>query len=191
MKNKQKQRLEQLRDFYRDANRMPSFSELGLLWGLKSKNAVSKVVKSLQQIGAVAKDSKGRLLPESLARPIRLLGTVEAGFPSPAEEELVDTLSLDEFLIGNHQATFMLKVSGDSMQDAGILPDDLVIVDRSITPKSGDIVIAEIDGEWTMKFLKKSRGTVWLIPANPKYKPIQPKEGLQIAGVVTAVIRKY
>lgn len=120
-----------------------------------------------------------------------VIGTVEAGFPSPAEEELVDTLSLDELLIRNREASFLLKVTGDSMTGAGILPNDMVVVDRSETPKSGDIVIAEVDGQWTMKYLRKRGDSVMLIPANPKYKPIRPKNELKIAGVVTAVVRKY
>jgi SOS regulatory protein LexA len=121
----------------------------------------------------------------------RLIGAVEAGFPSPAEEELVDTLSLDELLITNREASFLLKVTGDSMTGAGIMPDDLVIVDRGRTPKSGDIVIAEVDGQWTMKYLRKRGETVMLVPANPRYKPISPQNRLTIAGVVTAVVRKY
>jgi SOS regulatory protein LexA len=124
-------------------------------------------------------------------RAYRVLGLVEAGFPSPAEEELRDTLSLDEFLVSNPDASFLLKVSGDSMTGAGILPGDLVIVDRGQTAKSGDIVIAEVDGEWTMKFFKKSGDAVYLVPANPKYKPIRPQYELKITGVVTAVVRKY
>jgi repressor LexA len=67
----------------------------------------------------------------------------------------------------------------------------MVIVDKGQTPKSGDIVIAEVDGQWTMKYLKKRGDSVALIPANPKYKPIRPRHELKIAGVVTAVIRKY
>lgn len=122
---------------------------------------------------------------------VRVLGVVAAGFPSPAEEELVDALSLDEFLIRNRPATFMLKVSGDSMQEAGIMPGDLVVVDRSLTPKNGNIVIAEVDGDWTMKYLKKSGPDVWLVAANHKYKPVKPKKELRVAGVVTAVVRKY
>lgn len=77
------------------------------------------------------------------------------------------------------------------MCDAGIIPGDMVIVDRGRTPKNGDIVIAEVDGEWTMKYLKKRGEIVALIPANPKYKPIRPRNELKIAGVVTAVVRKY
>ena len=101
---------------------------------------------------------------------------MEAGFPSPAEEELVDTLSLDELLIQNREASFLLKVTGDSMTGAGIMPGDMVIVDRGRTAKSGDIVIAEVDGQWTMKYLRKRGDNVMLSPANPKYQPIRPEE---------------
>jgi repressor LexA len=170
---------------------MPSFSEIGEMAGIRSKNAVSKLVGKLERLKVLARDSKGRLVPGSIASPVRVLGTVEAGFPSPAEEELVDTLSLDDLLIQNREATFLLKVSGDSMSGAGILPGDMVIVDKGRTPRSGDIVIAEVDGQWTMKFLRKRKDEVTLLPANPRYKPIRPKSELKIAGVVTAVVRKY
>jgi SOS regulatory protein LexA len=133
----------------------------------------------------------GRLSPRSPKASVGMLGSVEAGFPSPAEEELVDTLSLDDLLIQNREATFLLKVSGDSMTGAGIMPGDMVIVDKGRTPKSGDIVIAQVDGEWTMKFLRKRGDSVTLVPANPKYQPIKPKNELKVSGVVTAVVRKY
>ncbi len=128
--------------------------------------------------------------PQTQSR-ITILGKVEAGFPSPAEEELVDTLSLDDFLILNREATFLLKVSGDSMTGAGIMPGDMVLIDKSLRPKSGDIVIAQVDGEWTMKYLRKRGDIVVLAAANPKYQPIRPKRELNVAGVVTAVVRKY
>ncbi len=190
-KDKLKSRIRDISGFYREKGRMPSFSEIGELTGLRSKNAVSKLVAKLDSLEIVRKDEKGRLVPRSLARPVRVLGAVEAGFPSPAEEELADTLSLDDMLIENPDATFLLKVSGDSMSEAGILPGDMVIVDRGQTPKSGDIVIAEVDSQWTMKYLRKRGESVTLIPANSKYKPIRPKSELKIAGVVTAVVRKY
>jgi SOS-response transcriptional repressor LexA len=125
------------------------------------------------------------------AGTIRIIGTVEAGFPSPAEEELIDTLSLDELLIENREASFLIRVTGDSMTGAGIMPNDMVIMDRGRIAKSGDIVIAEVDGEWTMKYLRKRGESVMLVAANPRYKPITPKRELKIAGVVTAVVRKY
>ena len=184
-------RVKAISIFYQDNGRMPSFSEIGELVGFRSKNAVSKFVSKLVQNGVVDKDKKGRLIPRSITSATRVLGTVEAGFPSPAEEELADTMSLDDLLIQNPQATFLLRVSGDSMTEAGILPGDMVIVDKGQTPKNGDIVIAEVDGAWTMKYLKKRGADVTLIPANPKYKPIRPKKELKIAGVVTAAVRKY
>jgi SOS regulatory protein LexA len=191
LNDKLQSRVKKIARFYKDKGRMPSFSEIGGLTGLQSKNAVFKLVAKLVELKVLSKDEKGRLLPASLASSLRVLGTVEAGFPSPAEEELVDTLSLDELLIQNREATFLLKVSGDSMSGAGILPGDMVIVDKGQPPKSGDIVIAEVDGQWTMKYLRKRGGSVMLLPANPKYKPIKPENELKIAGVVTAVVRKY
>jgi SOS regulatory protein LexA len=184
-------RIRVIAGFLRTNGRMPSFSEIGEMCGLRSKNAVYKLVKQLEGLGALRRDSKGRLIPKSLAYPLRMLGAVEAGFPSPAEEELADTLSLDRLLIKDPDATFLLKVSGDSMSGAGILPGDMVLVDKGQHPKSGDIVIAEVDGQWTMKYLRKRGESILLISANPQYKPIKPKAELKIAGVVTAVVRKY
>ena len=180
-----------LSQFYHEKSRMPTFSEMARLWGLSSKNAVSKVVGKLESAGVIAKDEKGRLVPKGIKSSVRILGTVKAGFPSPAEEELADTISLDDMLIKNREASFLLKVSGDSMSEAGILPGDMVIVDKGCTAKSGDIVIAEVDGEWTMKYLRKRGNQVSLVPANPKYKIIKPENELRIAGVVTSVVRQY
>ena len=184
-------RVRAISGFYQERGRMPSFSEIGEMAGFRSKNAVFKFVNKLERLKVLERDSKGRLIPGSIAAPVKMLGTVEAGFPSPAEEELADALSFDDLLIQNRESTFLLKVSGDSMSGAGILPGDMVIVDKGQTPKSGDIVIAEVDGAWTMKYLGKGGESVTLLPANPKYQPIRPKNELKIAGVVTAVVRKY
>ena len=189
--DKLKSRIRDMSAFYHQNARMPSFSEIGKMFKLSSKSSVHKVVGKLESIGVVSKDKKGRLIPGSIKSPVKVLGTVEAGFPSPAEEELADTISLDTLLIKNREATFLLKVSGDSMSGAGILPGDMVIVDKGQTPKSGDIVIAEVDGAWTMKYLRKRGENVTLLPANPNFKPIKPKNELKIAGVVTAVVRQY
>ena len=85
------------------------------------------------------------MVPPTPTISLCILGTIEAGFPSPAEEELSDTLTLDDWLMENREATIMLKASGDSMIGAGILAGDLVLLDRSRTPKDGDIVLAEVD----------------------------------------------
>lgn len=189
--DKLRSRIRDIAAFYRQKGRMPSFSEIAEITGFQSKNAVYRLVNKLEKLKVLERDDKGRLIALSIAAPVKLLGTVEAGFPSPAEEELADNLSLDDLLIQNPEATFLLKVSGDSMSEAGILPGDMVLVDKGEQAKSGDIVIAEVDGEWTMKYLRKRGESVALIPANPKYQPIKPKKELKIAGVVTAVVRKY
>jgi repressor LexA len=119
-----------------------------------------------------------------------ILGTIEAGWPSPAEEELTDTMRLDQWLIKNREATIMLKASNNAMFSAGILAGDLVLLDRSLTPKDGAIVLAEVDGRTVLRrFLKRGR-KVYLESANPHYPPIVPEEQLTVTAVVTAVIRK-
>ncbi|MBL7071037.1 MAG: LexA family transcriptional regulator [Candidatus Omnitrophica bacterium] len=177
--------------FYSDHKRMPSYSEMLKLFRLRSKNAVFKRVLSLVREGFLDKDSKGRIVPGRLLKPTRVLGVIAAGFPSPAEEELVDTMSLDEYLISNPQATYILKVDGDSMIDAGIHPGDLILTQRNIAPKTGDIVVAQVDGEWTLKYFEKRGKIAVLKSANRKYPTIMPKQELIIAGVVIANVRKY
>lgn len=184
------ERINLLVSFYQEKARMPSYSEISQMLGFKSKNASYKFIQKLINLGFIQKDDKGKLIPKKLPCNIKVLGTVEAGFPSPAEEELLDTISLDRWLVKNPASTYMLKVSGDSMIEAGILPGDMVIVDRSVTPKNGDIVIAQVDGQWTMKYLRKNGNKVELVPANPKYKPIIPTSELKVVGVVVSVIRK-
>lgn len=122
---------------------------------------------------------------------VQFLGVIEAGFPSPAEEELLDIISLDDYLISRKEASYILRVKGDSMTHAGILPGDMIIVERTTAARDGDIVIAEVDGQWTMKYFRQHGKRVLLEAANPKYQPIVPEQELRIAAVVRAVIRKY
>ena len=180
-----------IRDFHHRHRRMPSFQELGDLVGVRSKNAVAKLVSKLIESGVIEKDTTGRLIPKNIEGELRVLGAVEAGFPSAAEEELFDTMSLDEWLIENKEASFVLRVTGDSMIDAGIQEGDMVLVERGRQPRTGDIVIAEVDGQWTMKYYRKRGRRVWLEPANKKYKNIEPNEELNVAAVVVGVVRKY
>ncbi len=161
------------------------------MFEVKSKNAVSKIVDKLIDAGFVEKDDAGKLIPKNIGRGVRVLGTVHAGFPTYAEEEISDIMSLDDFLITNHTASFLLQVSGDSMLDAGIQPGDFVVLERGKHPRQGDIVVAEVDHEWTMKYFEKRGARVVLRPANRNYPPIVPKQQCAVAGVVTAVIRKY
>lgn len=177
--------------FYERHRRMPGYKELMELTGFKSKNAVYKLIGKLVEIGVLEKDREGHLSPGPRMRGAPLLGLVEAGFPSPAEEELLDVMDFDEYLTPHKESSYILKVKGDSMIDAGICPGDLVIVERRPTYKPGQIVIASIEGEYTMKYLRKQGDQYYLDPANSAYKPIYPKGALSIEAVVTAVVRKY
>lgn len=184
--------ISKLKDFYSHRKRLPSYAEIQSLLGYSSKGGVSVLMGHLLKRGILKRDANGKLSPTAvLEGGIKLLGTVQAGFPSPAEEELVDTLSLDEFLIKNPQASYLVKVSGDSMIDAGIMQGDLVIVERGRQPRHGDIVIAEVDGAWTMKYYEKHGTKVLLRAANKKYPLIEPKAELVVGGVVVANVRKY
>jgi SOS regulatory protein LexA len=178
--------------FYKNKKRMPSYQEIMDLVGFKSKNAVYKLVNKLVAENAVGKDSQGRLIPHKLVGEVPLLGLVEAGIPTAADEVSLDSISFDEYLVSDPSKTFVLKVKGDSMIEEGIHEGDLVVVERKNEPKDGDIVIAEVDGGWTMKFLRKKPGkNPWLEPANRNYKPIYPENEMRIAAVVRGVIRKY
>ncbi len=173
---------------------MPSYSELTEVVGYRSKNAAYKLVTRLIDGGWLAKDEAGKLLPGPGFHTVPVLGTVTAGFPSPAEEELADTMDFDEFLMTNvrhKEAVAIIRVNGESMNGAGILPGDMLLVERGAEPRDGDIVIAQIDREWTMKFFRKRGRRVFLEAANQDFKPIYPTEELKVAAVVRAVIRKY
>lgn len=171
---------------------MPSYAEIMDLLGFKSKNAVYKLVNKLVAEGVVSKDSQGRIIPERLMGETPMLGLVEAGIPTMAEEEVLDTINLDEYFIRDSGKTFILRVKGDSMIEEGIKEGDLVVAERTNNPKDGDIVIAQVDGGWTMKFLKMKNGKPsHLEPANKDYQPIYPEYELNVAAVVKGVLRKY
>ena len=161
------------------------------LFGFKSKNAIFKIVNKLLEAGVVAKDHLGRLIPTESFGEIPMLGYVTAGLPATVEEELTDTIKLDDLLIQNKSLTYMLEVDGDSMIDAHIEKGDMVLVEKTNQAKDMQIVIAEVDGEYTMKYFRKERNKVWLEPANKKYSPIYPENSLNVIAVLKAVIRKY
>ncbi len=177
--------------FLRENRRMPSYAEMVDLLGVRSKSVVNFWVTRLIDAGVLEKDDRGHL--SFVRRPfaIPMVGSVRAGFPSPEEEALCDALSMDEYLVTRPEASFLLQVSGDSMIGEGIMEGDLVVVEKGREPKNGDVVVAEVDGEWTMKYFRKEGGQVLLEAANPKYPVIRPRAELRLGGVVTAVIRKY
>jgi DNA polymerase V len=120
------------------------------------------------------------------------LARISAGFPSPADDYVECALDLNAYLVRNPAATFIVKVSGDSMSGAGIADGDILVVDRSEEAVHGRIVVAVLDGELTVKRLHLRKGARLLVPDNPKYRPLRiaPGQELQIWGVVTGVVKR-
>lgn len=180
-----------IQNFYSKNKRMPTYTEMMKLFSFKSKNAVYKIVNKMVEAGIVAKDHLGRLIPSASFGEVPLLGLVKAGFPAEGEEVMLDSVSLDDFLINKKEFTYMLEVDGDSMIDAHIEKGDMILVEKCNTASDGDIVIAEVDGEYTLKYFKNKNGKIWLEPANKNYKPIYPTVSLNVIAKLKAVLRKY
>ena len=170
---------------------MPTCSEAMKLFGFKSKNAVFKVFEKLVEAGVATKDKLGRLQPSKSFGEVPVLGLVKAGLPASAEDIGFNTVSLDDFLVVKKEKTYMLEVDGDSMIDAHIEDGDMVIVEAATSARVGEIVIANVDGEWTMKYYRERNGKPYLEAANKNYKPIYPKESFHIGAIVRGVVRKY
>ena len=183
--------VKKFRQFLRQEGRVPGYAEMMKLFNYRSKNAVFGVIKRMELLGFITKRHSKIVPTASLKGGLRLLGAIQAGFPPPAEKELADAISLDEFLIRRPEASYMLTVNGDSMTGAGIFPGDMVLVEKGGTPKPHDIVVAQVDDEWTIKYYIKDATGVCLEAANPRYKTIRPKRSLAIGGIVKAVIRRY
>lgn len=132
-------------------------------------------------------------MKKKITKLIPLMSTpVKAGFPNPAEDAQGIALDLNELVVKHPASTFYLRVEGDSMVGSGVVNGDIVAVDKSLEPKTGDIVVAAVDGDFTLKHLKRQGQQAWLVAANPDYPPIALHEAADavIWGVVTFVIHK-
>ena len=140
----------------------------------------------LQSASPTTLDATSLVLPMPVA-------AVRAGFPSPAEDFAVNRLDLTQLLITHPQATFLLRVAGASMREAGIDDGDTLVVDRAIKPRHGHIVVAVVDGEFTVKQLYQRAGRVRLKAANPTFPDIEPKDGqtIEVWGVVSSCIKRF
>lgn len=196
----QRTTLNFIREFQHKRGYSPSLSDLAVAFGVKSKNAVAKVVNALTKQGMLEKDPKGRIkiidlheddgnvhMPLSLS----LFGPIAAGFAAPAEEQAAETITIEDYLVKDRANTFLLRVKGDSMINAGIHEGDLVVVERGKEPRVGDIVVGVLDGEFTLKRLRRDKGKFYLQAENDAYPDLHALEELQVAGVVRAVLRKY
>ena len=130
------------------------------------------------------KASRGVILPLALAG-------VRAGFPSPADDYIEDELDLTKFLVKNKAATFLVRAAGDSMEGAGIRDGALLVVDRSAEAHDGSIVIAVVDGQLTVKRLRRVEGRAWLEAANPRYKAIEVSGDDMVWGVVAHAVQSF
>ena len=183
--------LAKLQDYYAENGVLPPYSTIMLLLGFKSKSPVAALVAKLKLAGFLEATPEKRLKPGKrfFERPI--FDSVRAGFPSPAGDMSHDTLSIDEYLVSHPSSTVLVTVKGDSMIDAGIMPGDTVIVEKRTMANAGDMVIAIVDNEFTLKTLGQEKGKFILIPANPAYPIIRPRGDLEIFGVVVGQFRKY
>lgn len=183
--------LAKLQDYYADNSVLPPYSTIMLLMGFKSKSPVAALVARLKLAGFLEATPEKRLKPGKrfFERPI--YDSVRAGFPSPAGDMSHDTLSIDEYLVNHPSSTVLVTVKGDSMIDVGIMPGDIVIVEKRTVGNVGDMVIAIVDNEFTLKTLGQEKEKFILIPANPAYPIIRPKGDLEIFGIVVGQFRKY
>jgi len=186
------QHLARLQDYYARHRVLPSYARIGALVGLSSKASVADLVVRLKAEGFVESTPDRRLKPGRRFFERAVAESVQAGLPMPASDIIApESITIDERLIPNPSKTVLIKVKGDSMIDAGIHEGDLVVVEKRGSADFGDIVVAIIDNEFTLKRLHKERGRVVLKPENKAYPVIRPRGELEIFGVVVGQFRTY
>jgi len=183
--------LDRLRDYYARHRVLPSYSRIGELLGFSSKASVAKLVERLRAVGYLEFTTDRRLKPGRRFFERPAAGSkVAAGAPAAVADELQDDAAIDQELVRHPSRTVLVTVKGDSMIDAGLLPGDKVVVERRHAAAEGDIVVAIVDNEATVKRLAKERGRFVLKPENKAYPVLRPKE-IEIFGVVVGSYRKY
>jgi repressor LexA len=182
--------LARLRDYYAAHRVLPSFSHIQRLLGMSSKSRVAEVIARLREAGFLGMSPERRLCPTPRFFERAVLGPVRAGLPEAATEGASEHLNLDAYLIRNPSRTELVRVRGDSMDGAGIRDGDLAVVERLRHARVGDIVVAIVDSEFTVKYLARERDKHVLKPAHPDYPVIHPRGALEIYGVVVGIVRK-
>jgi repressor LexA len=185
------QYLSKLQDYYAKHRVLPSYSAIGALVGLRSKASVAEMLMRLKVEGFVQSTPDHRLKPGRRFFERQMAEHVRAGNPRPAFDSGHETLSIDEYLVSNPSRTVLIRVKGDSMIDAGIHSGDTVVVEKRTSSNVGDIVVAIIDNEFTLKRLGREKGQLVLRPENKAYPVIRPEGNLEIFGVVVGQFRKY
>lgn len=184
--------LEKLRTYWKRNHAFPSMAKLCEVVGLSSTASVFDLVGRLKDAGFVQR-VEGRIAPTNrfFARP--LVGSVRAGLPQPRQDDDdFEVLTIDDFLVPDPSRTFLARVKGDSMRDASLLEGDMVVVQKNVPTRVGDIVVAVVDGQVTVKYLRQQPdGRFFLQPANSAFADILPEGELEILGVVVGSFRSY
>lgn len=186
------QYLEALRTYYARHRALPSYARIGRLVGLSSKASVSQMVGRLKAEHFLDSAPDRRLTPgrRFFERPF-VETPVRAGVPNSGDDPEVGSLDVNDYLIRKPAATFLVPVKGDSMIDAGIRDGDIVVVEKSRSANDGQIVVASVGGEVTVKRLRFERGRPVLWPENRNHSAIHPADEFSILGVVVGLARRY
>lgn len=183
--------LEKLQDYYADHKVIPSYSVLASLWGISAKSWVAECVKRFEEAGYLDWTPDKQLKPGARFFERRLAeSSVQAGLPNPAISDGYDLITIDDHLIRFPSKTCLVRVKGDSMVDAGILEGDLLVVEQQPNANVGEIVVAIVDNEFTVKYLDRERGAFVLKPANKAYPVIRPRGRMEIFGVMAGLVRR-
>ena len=183
--------LASLQDYYARHRALPSYASIGALLGLRSKSSVAALVARLKLAGYLESTPDRRLAPTKrfFARPLAA-SPVRAGLPEAIEDDDADAVTIDDYLIERPSQTVLVRVKGDSMIDAGIHEGDLLVVEQQPNANVGEIVVAIVDNEFTVKYLEREKGQFVLKPANRAYPVIRPKGRLEIFGVMAGLVRR-
>lgn len=180
-----------LQDYYARHRALPSYSSIGSLLGLRSKSSVAALVARLKLAGLLESTPDRRLAPTRRFFERGLAHSpVHAGLPEAVDDTTGDALTIDDYLIEHPSRTVLVRVKGDSMVDAGVLDGDLVVVEKRSSARRGDIVVAIVDNQFTLKRLDLERGKFILRPENKAYPVIRPEGSLEIFGVMVGLVRK-
>ncbi|MEO7623086.1 MAG: S24 family peptidase [Gallionella sp.] len=184
--------LAKLQDYYADWKSIPSYAKLCEVFGIASKSWVKAILTRLNTVGFIERTPDGAWIPtrQFFTRPLAE-SSVQAGMPMPVTATQGDYFIIDEMLIDTPSETILIPVKGDSMVEAGIHDGDVAVVEKRNLANIGDIVVAIVDNEFTLKTLDKERGKYILRPANAAYAVIRPQGSLEIFGVLIGLIRKY
>lgn len=189
---KDAEHLAKLQDYYADWKSIPSYAKLCEVLNIASKSWIKAILTRLSEAGFIERTPDGAWIPtrEFFARPMAE-SSVQAGTPVAVTATHGDYRVIDEMLIDTPSLTTLIPVKGDSMIEAGIHDGDVAVVEKRHLANVGDIVVAIVDNEFTLKTLGKENGAYILLPANQAYPVIRPQGTLEIFGVLIGLIRKY